>query len=217
MARAGAGFSARVPLAVCGVRDQWVLHRRDHHLSLPAGQPTRPGQAPGAVLAAVREEPATYWEAWCLLLTALLALERFLNGATPAPSARQAWAGLAVLAAGLSLDELGSLHERADFLFAPWGFSGRSALLPPALPATVLLDWTLQRLVRFPKRRAFWLTVGAFVALGSVAAQEHLKHALRWPWWLRGLRFGVMEGCSDRGPASPPADASKNHGRALST
>jgi hypothetical protein len=137
---------------------------------------------------------ATYWEAWCLLLIALLALERCLNEGTPAPSARQAWAGVAVLAAALSLDELGSLHERADFLFAPWGFSGRTALLPLALPAAALLGWTLGPLARLSDRRAFWLTLGACAALGSVAAQEHLEHALRWPWWVKGLRFGVEEG-----------------------
>ena len=136
---------------------------------------------------------ATYWEGWCLLLVALLALQRMFDSAEPAPPARQAWAGLAVLAAALSLDELGSLHERADFLFASWGFSERYALLPLALPAVLLLSWTLQRLVRLPDRRHFWLTLSAFLAFGSVAWQEHLEHTIRWPWWVRGIRFGVEE------------------------
>jgi hypothetical protein len=137
---------------------------------------------------------ATYWAGWCLFMVALLALQRFLDSAKLTPSARQAWAGLAVLAAALSLDELGSIHERADFLFASWGFSGRSALLPLALPTVLLLSWTLQRMARLPDRRSFWLTLSAFLAFGSVAWQEHLEHTLRWPGWVRGIRVGVEEG-----------------------
>jgi hypothetical protein len=67
---------------------------------------------------------ATYWEGWCLLLVSILAFERFLRAHKTATYEKQSWVGLSVLAAGLSLDELGSIRERAPFLFSSWGLSG---------------------------------------------------------------------------------------------
>jgi hypothetical protein len=87
---------------------------------------------------------ATYWSGWCLLIVAILAMERFFYSAEKARYERQAWLGLAVLAASLSFDELGSMHERASFLFAPWGLSGRHAFLPLALPAFLIVIFTLE-------------------------------------------------------------------------
>jgi hypothetical protein len=138
---------------------------------------------------------ATSWEGWCLLLIAILAFERLLHSKRASGCARHAWLGLAVLAAGLSFDELASIHERAPLLFSSWGFSGFvSSKIPVAVPALVLLAVTLSGMWRFTNRRFFWLTLCAFVALGSVAFQEHLEHAITWPWWARGVRFGVEEG-----------------------
>jgi hypothetical protein len=137
---------------------------------------------------------ATYWSGWCLLIVAILAMERFFYSAEKARYERQAWLGLAVLAASLSFDELGSMHERASFLFAPWGLSGRHAFLPLALPAFLIVIFTLERMSRFRELRCFWLTLGACVLLGSVVLQEHLEYSIQWPFWARGIRFGVEEG-----------------------
>jgi hypothetical protein len=60
---------------------------------------------------------ATYWEGLCLLLVAILAIERFLQSDKTATYNKQSWLGLAVLATSLSLDELASIHERAPSLF----------------------------------------------------------------------------------------------------
>jgi hypothetical protein len=121
-------------------------------------------------------------------------MERFFYSAEKARYERQAWLGLAVLAASLSFDELGSMHERASFLFAPWGLSGRHAFLPLALPAFLIVIFTLERMSRFRELRCFWLTLGACVLLGSVVLQEHLEYSIQWPFWARGIRFGVEEG-----------------------
>jgi hypothetical protein len=139
---------------------------------------------------------ATYWEGWCLLLVAVLAFERFLHSDKTATYERQSWIGLAILACGLSLDELGSIHERACFLFSSWGFSeSMTCLVPLAVPALLILGFTLHRMYHHTNRRCFRLTLGAFLILGSVALQENLEHTLTWPWWSRGVRVGVEEGC----------------------
>ena len=90
---------------------------------------------------------ATYWEGWCLLLVSVLAFERFLRGEKTETYKKQAWVGLSVLAAGLSLDELGSIHEQAPFLFESWGVSGsiKSKILL-AIPALLIVTVTLQRM-----------------------------------------------------------------------
>lgn len=138
---------------------------------------------------------ATYWEGWCLLLVAVLAFERFLQGDRTETYKKQSWLGLSVLATGLSLDELGSIHEQAPFLFEPWGLSGSmKSKIPLVIPALLILIVTLQRMWSFANRQHFWLTLSAFILFGSVAFQEHLEHTVIWPWWAEGIRVGFEEG-----------------------
>jgi len=134
---------------------------------------------------------ATYWSGWCFFLVSILAFERFLASRKRSMYERNSWIGLSILGAGLSLDELGSLHERADFVFAPWGVDG---LIPIAIPAVLILIFTLYAMWHLSDRRFFWLTFAAFIVLGSVVFQEHLEHTLRWPRWFGGIRFGIEEG-----------------------
>ncbi len=137
---------------------------------------------------------ATYWEGWCLLLIAILALEQFLQGRKTQTYKNQSWLGLSMLALGLSLDELGSIHEQAELLFGPWGLSGTiKSKIPLALPGLLLLIFTLRRMWSLANRRPFWLTLSAFTLFGSVAFQEHLEHTLAWPWWAAGIRVGIEE------------------------
>jgi hypothetical protein len=135
---------------------------------------------------------ATTWEGWLLLMIAILAMERFFNSAKTARYERQAWLGLAVLAAGLSFDELGSLHERAGFLFGPW-LPGFYSFMPLIIPAVLVMLFTFHGMSRLPDRRCFWLMVGASGVLGSVFVQEYFERKIAWPFWARGLRFGVEE------------------------
>jgi hypothetical protein len=138
---------------------------------------------------------ATYWEGWCLLLVSILAFERFLQTNKTATYQKQSWLGLSVLAAGLSLDELASIHERSALFFSSWGLSGNmSSKIPLAIPALLILIFTLRGMWRLACRRRFWLTLSAFVLLSSVAFQEYLEFTLDWPWWAQGLRVGIEEG-----------------------
>lgn len=117
---------------------------------------------------------ATTWEGSCFLLVSLLALGR--GGAawrTPAAS----WLGVSVLAAGLSLDELGSIHERADLLFKPIGLDTEMmALLPFAIPAAAIAAFAVLRFWKDGERRRAMRLILALVLLGSVVAQEKVEH-----------------------------------------
>jgi hypothetical protein len=136
---------------------------------------------------------ATYWEGWCFLLVAILALERYFH--SQQRHERHAWLGLTVLCAGFSLDELGSIHERSRFLFEYWGLPGASkALYWLGVPVVAILFWTLKQQRQFASKRKFWLTLGGFVLFGSVVVHEHFETRFPWPTWFRGIRFAWEEG-----------------------
>jgi hypothetical protein len=66
-----------------------------------------------------------------------------------------------------------------------------SSKIPLAIPALLILIFTLRGMWYLARHRHFWLTVTAF---GSVAFQEYLEFTLEWPWWAQGLRVGIEEG-----------------------
>ncbi|HET7292268.1 MAG TPA: hypothetical protein VFM88_07580 [Vicinamibacteria bacterium] len=134
---------------------------------------------------------ATTWEGFCFLLVSLLALGR-AGRAWRAPPAWP-WLGVAILAAGLSLDELGSIHERADLLFEPIGLDTEMvALLPFAVPAVALAVFTLARFWQGGERRRALRLLLALGLLGSVVLLEKLEHSIRTPPGLAPFR-GVLE------------------------
>jgi hypothetical protein len=137
---------------------------------------------------------ATYWEGWCLLIIAILAFQRFLNLETSMKYERRAWIGFGVLVAGLSLDELGSIHERSEFLFTSFDLSGMRATIPLAVPVVFVLIFTLLNMFRLPDRRSLWLTIAALGLFGAVVLQEHLEQSVAWPFWAGGIRCGFEEG-----------------------
>lgn len=109
-----------------------------------------------------------------------------------APSLSRAWLVLAGVMAALSLDEVGSLHERADMLLA---FGTWWSLLPFALILVGAVAWAFWQLWASPVERRFlpYIFVG-FACFGTVAFQEHLEHALSWEPWMIPLRTAVEEG-----------------------
>jgi hypothetical protein len=138
---------------------------------------------------------ATYWEGLCLLLVSILAIERFFKGAATGKTEKQGWLGLSVLAAGLSLDELGSIHERTPGLFYSWGLTGSMvSKLPLAVPLGIVLVWTLHGMRHLRERRSFRLTLSAFLLFGLVVFQEYLEFSINWPRWMKGVRLGFEEG-----------------------
>jgi hypothetical protein len=138
---------------------------------------------------------ATYWEGLCLLLVSILALERFFKSDAIGKTEKQGWLGLSVLAAGLSLDELGSIHERTPGLFYSWGLTGSMvSKLPLAVPLAIVVIWTLHGMRRLPNRRSFRLTLSALLLFALVVFQEYLEFSVNWPGWMRGVRLGFEEG-----------------------
>src|SRR5690606_16237834 len=103
-----------------------------------------------------------------------------------------AWAALALVLIALSLDEVGSLHERAE-RFVPlerWW-----ALLPFGVVLLGVAGWSAWQLwKRHRPRSDVVLIAAAFALFGSVAFQEELEHALVWPAWALPLRLGIEEG-----------------------
>ena len=67
-----------------------------------------------------------------------------------------------------SLDELGSIHERSEFLFEYSGLaSDRTAYAWIGVPVLAILFWTLKQLWQFASKRGFWLMLGGFVRFGG--------------------------------------------------
>lgn len=132
---------------------------------------------------------ATYWEGWCFFGVALLAFQRSLAPQPEGPGP-WAWRGLAALAAGLSLDELGSVHERADVLFAP--LEGSRALVPLAIPALAIALPTLAGFWRSRNKRGFWFLSSGLLCFALAVGQEKLERRLTLPDWAHSVR-GVLE------------------------
>lgn len=127
---------------------------------------------------------ATWWSGIVLLAVGLVCYELFCRGGLP--SSRRAWLLLAAVFAGLSLDEIGSIHER---------LGGFSKILPIAAVLAMLLVLTLLTLSRNAETRTPSLFIGTgFFLFGLVVFQEFLEHAVTYPEWSRGLRVGVEEG-----------------------
>jgi hypothetical protein len=69
-----------------------------------------------------------------------------------------------------------------------------SSKIALAIPALIILVFTLRAMWRLASRHHFWMTVTAFILFGSVAFQEYLEFTVKWPWWAQGLRVGTEEG-----------------------
>jgi hypothetical protein len=134
---------------------------------------------------------ATYWEGWCFLAVALLAFERSLAEQPDGPGT-WTWRGLAALCAGFSLDELGSIHERADVLFEPYGLEGSKALIPLGIPALAIAVPTLAGFFGSKNKRGFWLLSLALSCFALAVGQEKLEHRMTLPEWAHPVR-GVLE------------------------
>lgn len=119
-----------------------------------------------------------------LLAMALLAYELFSRKSV---ASRYAWLVLAIVFLGLSLDEIGSLHER---IIDEW-----RTMIPYLAVGAVLLAFSLGQLFyRKETRKTAVLILVGFGLFGTVALQEIVEHAVDWPDWAMGLRVGIEEG-----------------------
>jgi hypothetical protein len=121
-----------------------------------------------------------WWSGMLLLSFAVITAMAAFNATTGKPRLRWALSVLSLLALGLSLDEMGSLHERASDigpLPGDWNF------ILCALIFVVIATWALW--VLWCERKScgtFWLRV--LIGLGCLAVVEPLErieHIYPWP------------------------------------
>ena len=133
----------------------------------------------------VEHTVGVWWSTVTLLLAALL----FYSGRHTSSANKIAGIVAAAIMAGLSLDELASVHERIA------GHARWENLVPFALVGGCMLGWTLWRwMADAHTRPSALLLIAGFVCFGSVVVQEVLEHAVDWPAWSVGIRTGVEEG-----------------------
>ncbi len=131
---------------------------------------------------------AAWWSGMCLLIAALL-FYRLASLQWRDNRDRIMWATLAFIMAGLSLDEIGSLHERLSliggwWLLAPFGIAG--------IGTTLYSFW---RLVIVPEYRvsAFLVLIGLGIFVG-VAGLEFVEHNVDISSYMRRVRAVAEEG-----------------------
>jgi hypothetical protein len=134
----------------------------------------------------------TWWSGILLLLASVHAFDGFFVYRHRQPSTGHGWASISVILFLLSIDEIGSIHERIDrFLqFGSW-----LSLLPFALILLAALIYGVLSLWQDSeqRRRVIWILI-AFSLLTSVAMQEYLQHHSQWWGEFSSLRLALEEG-----------------------
>ena len=121
---------------------------------------------------------AALWSGILLLLIALHAFDGFAAHRTEAPAVARAWLMIAMVMAALSLDEVGSFHERVPTF---GGHSQWLTLLPIAVFFGSMLAYALFVLARHPLYRARALLIAlGFLLFGTVAIQEYIQNSYDW-------------------------------------
>jgi hypothetical protein len=135
---------------------------------------------------------AALWSGTLLLLIALHAFDGFAAHRATAPAVARAWLMIAMVMAALSLDEVGSFHERVPTF---GGHSQWLTLLPIAVFFGSMLAYALFVLARSPLYRASALLVAlGFLLFGTVAIQEYIQNSYDWTGYLDRIRTVVEEG-----------------------
>jgi hypothetical protein len=140
----------------------------------------------------VESNLAALWSGILLFLTALHAFDGFAAHRATAPSVARAWLIIAMVMAALSLDEVGSFHERVPTF---GGHSQWLTLLPIALFFGSMLTYALFVLARSPQFRTNALLIAlGFLLFGTVAIQEHIQNSTDWTGYVFRIRTVIEEG-----------------------
>ncbi len=133
---------------------------------------------------AAERNSAVWWSMACLLALSFIAYEIFSQ---QEGKGKAAWLVLSIVLAGLSLDEIASLHERTG------GWNATRVIFGVLL--AVLMTYPVVTLFRRDKSKSSPLLIAsAFFVFACVALQEHLEHHFAFPEWSLGIRVGVEEG-----------------------
>ena len=134
---------------------------------------------------------AAWWSGVLLLGLGLLAYEIF---SSEQGRSQWAWLSLAIAFTALSIDEIGSIHERIeDWLPEQW-LPVVDPYLPVAIVGLLLIPYPLVQLAqsKATRKTAMLLLVG-FLLLSSIAFQERMEGYINWgDWW--SVRLGLEEG-----------------------
>ena len=142
---------------------------------------------------AVENNFATWWSGLLLFLITLHASDGFFAKKSCVPLESRGWAAIALIFAIFSLDEIGSLHERASQLVHLGGVWW--SLLPFAIVVLFLMFYSFYAFYKskVSYKRLLLLVIG-FGLLSSVVLQEFLEHIVVWEPWMKPLRRTVEEG-----------------------
>ena len=141
---------------------------------------------------------AAWWSSMILFSIGLLCYELYCDRSN---TQKLAWLSLAIAFTCLSIDEIGSIHERIETwieLIDPYIPLPLVQLIDPYVPIAtlgiILVPFPLIVLWCFPqtRRSAIFIAVGFFL-LATIAVQERLEGAIDWGRW-GGIRMGVEEG-----------------------
>jgi len=126
------------------------------------------------------------------------AFDGFIENRGARVQAAIAWLIIAIILLGLSLDEVGSLHERADNNIAPLMYK-TVPLLPIQTAIIVLVFGSMWSLWKYPEyRKQVVLFLIGCAVLATVHFQERLENVYGWgdveSRFLRGLRLAGEEG-----------------------
>lgn len=135
---------------------------------------------------AIENNVGAWWAGLLLFLGAMHAFDGFERyRAAGELRMSRAWLIVSAMLMGLSLDEVGSLHERLDSLM----------LLPIGLALMAAAGWAFWQIWSAPteRRSVTWMVI-AFACFASVVGQEYLEHNVDWPAWAIPLRTGIEEG-----------------------
>lgn len=131
-----------------------------------------------------------WWSGSLLFLSAVHALDgyrRYRDGGVA--KLAYAWLVMACVITALSLDEIGSLHERVGQQRGWWG------LLPFGIVIIASVLWaSWQMWFDAVERRNISRIVIAFGCFAATALNEYIEHAFAWPASLRPWRTGFEEG-----------------------
>ncbi|MDJ0956272.1 MAG: hypothetical protein QNI91_05435 [Arenicellales bacterium] len=135
----------------------------------------------------------TWWTAILLFAAAMLVYElTYLRQHT----SRWALWGLALVIAGLSYDEVGSIHERVSLLSEQWFDSPWTALTPFGIVGLAVLVFGLKATSHLDGgRRATAYIVAGFLTFAFVVLQEYLEHHPKYPKFVYKT-FGVTNAWS---------------------
>jgi hypothetical protein len=128
-----------------------------------------------------------WWSGSLLFLAGVHAFDGYQRHQTAgAAKLARGWLIISMLLIALSLDEIGSIHERVGLRWSTWPF------LIVVLAAAAWAFWQL--LVDPAERQRVVVMAIAFAFFASVAGQEYIEHAFEWSGWVRRLRTGTEEG-----------------------